>query len=185
MKQIFATIILSLVLTGSLYGCGDDSSTALIDGAETFHVDSYKDACVDGEARLCLVVQRENDSSPRVFRGEISGLKFEWGKRQAVRVARMEDGSYQVVEQLETVQESFDRGFILELPVRTIVPLGDCVFALGEEVKFTSAAPRVCRQLLSLIRKDGDKYFQFSFTGSSVIPIRLDSIGSAEGQHRE
>ncbi len=181
MKQVLVYAVISIAITTGLYGCGED---APVGASETIYIEGYKDSCVENDAQLCIVARREGDSRSILLYQPVIGLEYEWGRRQIVKVVK-EGDRYRVVEVLDAVQESFDRGFILEISAAAITHLGNCVFGLANEVKFSLAAPRLCRQLNSFIDNGGERFLQFSYTGSSVVPIRLDSIGNTEGSHSE
>lgn len=190
MAQGSAIILIAILISVSLYGCGEKHrSSAPIRGLETLHIEAFKEVCGktggDSTVQLCYVASKDGGQKRFLLSRPIHGLTFEWGKRQTVQVRVYTDQKLEVSRVLEQAQESYEQAFVLEMPAQALREIDDCIFAISNEVKFAVASSRVCRQARSLIANGGRKYFQFGYTGSSAIPIRLESVGSAEQAHSE
>jgi hypothetical protein len=186
MAQGSAIFLIAISLTVALYGCGEQRrSSAPVKGVETLTIEAFKEVCGRDIVQLCYVASTDGGHKRFLLSRPIHGLNFEWGKRQTVQVRVYTDQKLEVARVLERAQESYEQAFVLEMPARALREIENCLFAIGNEVKFTVSSNRVCRQARALMTNGGRKYFQFGYTGSSAIPIRLESVGSAEQAHSE
>jgi hypothetical protein len=186
MAQGSAIFLIAISITAALYGCGEKRrASAPVKGVETLHLEAFKEICNSKSVQLCYVASTDGGQKRFLLSRPIQGLNFEWGKRQTIQVRVYMDQKLEVSRVLEQAQESYEQAFVLEMPAQALREIDDCIFAISNEVKFAVASNRVCRQARALMANGGRKYFQFGYTGSSAIPIRLESVGSAEQAHRD
>jgi hypothetical protein len=186
MAQGSAIFLIAISLTAALYGCGEQRrSSSAVKGVETLRLEAFKEICGTNKVQLCYVASTDGGQKRFLLSRPIYGLNFEWGKRQTVQVRVYTDQKLEVSRILEQAQESYEQAFVLEMPAQALREIDNCLFAIGNEVKFSVASNRLCKQARALVENGGKKYFQFGYTGSSAIPIRLESVGSAEQAHRE
>lgn len=188
MTYIKRHIFIFIFVLSAIWGCGrssGDSNTVNATPEQSLIIEPYKERCGANSHELCYLIKRTSDDRPKVYAGEFTGLQYEWGRRYTVAFKRESENTLEVTEILNAAQESVEDAFLIQLSGNKLRVLDDCLFAIGDEVKFAASSSRLCRQLRTLAKTGTEKLFEFSFTGSAVIPIRLESLGPANGEHRE